>query len=92
MDVGGQRSERKKWIHCFEDVTAILFFVALSSYDLGLREDMAVVRECVRKWWRVEGMVVHRGGNIPMFGAMLIVYFFYYRTVWMKLSVFLTPF
>ena len=25
FDVGGQRSERKKWIHCFEDVTAIIF-------------------------------------------------------------------
>ena len=45
MDVGGQRSERKKWIHCFEDVTAILFFVALSAYDLGLREDGVVVSE-----------------------------------------------
>jgi len=44
VDVGGQRSERKKWIHCFEDVTAILFFVALSAYDLGLREDGAVNR------------------------------------------------
>ena len=48
VDVGGQRSERKKWIHCFEDVTAILFFVALSAYDLGLREDSVVVSVCVR--------------------------------------------
>ena len=45
VDVGGQRSERKKWIHCFEDVTAILFFVALSAYDMGLREDGVVVSE-----------------------------------------------
>jgi hypothetical protein len=37
--VGGQRSERKKWIHCFEDVTAIIFFVALSEYDQVLYED-----------------------------------------------------
>ena len=44
VDVGGQRSERKKWIHCFEEVTAILFFVALSAYDLGLREEQHVVR------------------------------------------------
>ena len=43
VDVGGQRSERKKWIHCFEDVTAILFFVAISAYDLGLREEQAIV-------------------------------------------------
>jgi guanine nucleotide-binding protein G(o) subunit alpha len=33
FDVGGQRSERKKWIHCFEDVTAIIFIVAMSEYD-----------------------------------------------------------
>ena len=29
IDVGGQRSERRKWIHCFQNVTAIIFFVAL---------------------------------------------------------------
>jgi len=39
MDVGGQRSERKKWIHCFEGVTAIIFAVALNEYDLKLFED-----------------------------------------------------
>jgi len=39
VDVGGQRSERKKWIHSFQDVTAVLFFVALSEYDLKLYED-----------------------------------------------------
>lgn len=39
LDVGGQRSERKKWIHCFEAVTSILFCVALSEYDQTLLED-----------------------------------------------------
>ncbi|OQE19899.1 hypothetical protein PENSTE_c014G06397 [Penicillium steckii] len=39
MDVGGQRSERKKWIHCFEGVQCLLFMVALSGYDQCLVED-----------------------------------------------------
>ena len=33
VDVGGQRSERRKWIHCFEGVTSVLFLVAISEYD-----------------------------------------------------------
>lgn len=43
VDVGGQRSERKKWIHCFEGVTAIIFCVELSGYDLKLYEDNQTV-------------------------------------------------
>ncbi|KAI9361449.1 guanine nucleotide binding protein, alpha subunit [Pilaira anomala] len=39
FDVGGQRSERKKWIHCFDSVTSILFVVAISGYDQCLAED-----------------------------------------------------
>lgn len=38
FDVGGQRSERKKWIHCFDNVTAVMFCVALSEYDQVLLE------------------------------------------------------
>mmetsp|Transcript_19673 Transcript_19673/g.59582 ORF Transcript_19673/g.59582 Transcript_19673/m.59582 type:complete len:352 (-) Transcript_19673:286-1341(-) len=38
-DVGGQRNERKKWIHCFDDVTAVIFVAALSEYDQKLFED-----------------------------------------------------
>ncbi|KAF7688535.1 guanine nucleotide-binding protein subunit alpha-11-like [Silurus meridionalis] len=38
VDVGGQRSERKKWIHCFENVTSIIFLVALNEYDQVLYE------------------------------------------------------
>jgi len=39
IDVGGQRSERRKWIHCFDKVDAILFVASLSCYDQFLRED-----------------------------------------------------
>ncbi|KAI6216701.1 BMA-GSA-1, isoform b [Aphelenchoides besseyi] len=39
FDVGGQRDERRKWIQCFNDVTAIIFVCASSSYNLVLWED-----------------------------------------------------
>ncbi|XP_033108941.1 guanine nucleotide-binding protein G(o) subunit alpha-like [Anneissia japonica] len=43
-DVGGQRSERRKWIQCFDDVRALLFVAALSAYDMTLIEDPSVNR------------------------------------------------
>ena len=39
VDVGGQRSERKKWIHVFDNVQVVLFLVAISGYDHVLVED-----------------------------------------------------
>ncbi|CAK5125653.1 unnamed protein product [Meloidogyne enterolobii] len=44
FDVGGQRSERRKWIHIFDDVNAIIFVVAISEYDQKIREDNATNR------------------------------------------------
>ena len=35
----GQRSERRKWMHCFQEVTAVIFCVAMSEYDQKLYED-----------------------------------------------------
>ncbi|XP_045445007.1 guanine nucleotide-binding protein subunit alpha-15 isoform X1 [Pipistrellus kuhlii] len=39
VDVGGQRSERKKWIHCFENVIALIYLASLSEYDQCLEEN-----------------------------------------------------
>lgn len=47
VDVGGQRSERRKWIHCFENVTSIMFLVALSEYDQVLVESDNEVRQII---------------------------------------------
>lgn len=44
VDVGGQRSERRKWIHCFENVTSVIFLAALSEYDQVLYENENDVR------------------------------------------------
>lgn len=38
LDVGGQRNERRKWIHCFQDVTSVIFIAAISEYDQVLYE------------------------------------------------------
>lgn len=46
--MGGQRSERKKWIHCFEGVTAIIYCASMSDYDLVLAEDEEMVRSILK--------------------------------------------
>lgn len=67
-DVGGQRNERKKWIHCFENVTAVLFVAALSEYNQVLYEDETQNRMveslqlfdeiCNSKWFKETSMVL----------------------------------
>jgi hypothetical protein len=39
FDVGGQREERRKWIQCLNNVTAIIFVTACSGFNLVLIED-----------------------------------------------------
>ncbi|XP_049770667.1 guanine nucleotide-binding protein subunit alpha-11-like isoform X1 [Schistocerca cancellata] len=33
VDVGGQRTERPKWLHCFENCVAFIFISAISEYN-----------------------------------------------------------
>jgi len=68
FDVGGQRNERKKWIHCFEGVMAVLFVGVLSEYDLTLYEDESMNRLqetllifddiCNSKWFTNTAMIL----------------------------------
>lgn len=44
IDTGGERSERRKWIHCFDDTKAIIFCVSLDEYDRVLAEDASTNR------------------------------------------------
>eukprot|EP01126_Amoeba_proteus_P000344 TRINITY_DN10105_c0_g2_i1.p1 TRINITY_DN10105_c0_g2~~TRINITY_DN10105_c0_g2_i1.p1 ORF type:complete len:347 (+),score=80.29 TRINITY_DN10105_c0_g2_i1:173-1213(+) len=39
IDVGGQKTEQRKWIHCFENVMAVIYLIALDEYDMTLEED-----------------------------------------------------
>jgi len=59
VDVGGQRSERRKWIHCFESVTSIMFLVALSEYDQNrMEESKALFRTIVTYPWFMNSSVI----------------------------------
>ncbi|KNZ48317.1 guanine nucleotide binding (G protein), alpha [Puccinia sorghi] len=81
FDVGGQRSERKKWIHCFENVNVLIFFVAINEYDQVLYEDECVNRMaeaatlfdsiCNSQWFRQTQMILFFN-KIDLFKAKLL--------------------
>jgi len=52
VDVGGQRSERKKWLHCFSTVSAVIYLTAINEYDMLLEEDANTNRlvESLKLW------------------------------------------
>lgn len=71
FDVGGQRSERKKWIHCFESVTSIIFCVALSEYDQVLLEERQQVRE--RQLFLFRPLIADETNNIFLLLLLLLL-------------------
>ncbi|MED6273958.1 Guanine nucleotide-binding protein subunit alpha-14 [Characodon lateralis] len=67
VDVGGQRSQRKKWIHCFENVTSVIFLAALNEYDQvlcesetdnRLAESLALFKTIVSSKWFQESSTI----------------------------------
>mmetsp|Transcript_15310 Transcript_15310/g.18953 ORF Transcript_15310/g.18953 Transcript_15310/m.18953 type:complete len:380 (+) Transcript_15310:276-1415(+) len=69
MDVGGQRSERRKWIQCFDNVTAIIFVAAISEYDQTLFEDSETDRiaEAITLFKRVLNYKIFKQHPIILF-------------------------
>jgi len=80
FDVGGQRNERKKWIHAFDNVTAVIFVAAISEYDQVLYEDSQTNRIdeavklfdeiCNSSWFSKTSMILFLNKN-DLFTAKL---------------------
>ncbi|KAF8387237.1 hypothetical protein PRIPAC_76379 [Pristionchus pacificus] len=49
IDVGGQRTYRKKWIHCFDGVAAVLFVASMAAYDQSLDEVDSTIKPILYK-------------------------------------------
>uniref|UniRef100_A0A8C4SW68 Guanine nucleotide binding protein (G protein), alpha 15 (Gq class), tandem duplicate 4 n=1 Tax=Erpetoichthys calabaricus TaxID=27687 RepID=A0A8C4SW68_ERPCA len=67
VDVGGQKSERKKWIHCFENVTSLIFLASLSEYDQVLeennrenrmKESLALFYSVIHSTWFIRASII----------------------------------
>ncbi|KAI8836746.1 Guanine nucleotide-binding protein G(t) subunit alpha-3 [Chytriomyces hyalinus] len=69
FDVGGQRSQRKKWAPYFDDVRAIIYLVAMNSYDQVCFEDSSANR-------MTESLNVFKSMcNHPMFKTTAVILF-----------------
>ncbi|KAJ7083886.1 guanine nucleotide binding protein, alpha subunit [Mycena epipterygia] len=79
IDVSGQRSERKKWIHYFESVTSIIFCTALSEYDQleeergvnRLRESLSLFESVINSRWFIRTSVILFLNKVDVFQRKL---------------------
>merc|ERR1719445_585585 len=73
LDTGGERNERKKWIHCFENVDVCIYVAALSHFctvlwedenTLSLHDAIELFGEiCNGKWFRKSEMILMLNKN-----------------------------
>ena len=69
IDVGGQRNERRKWIHCFEDVMLLMFLTAVSEFDQVCEEDEVTnrMRESLLLFETILDYVYFQTTNVILF-------------------------
>jgi len=69
IDVGGQRSERKKWLRCFNCITAVIYLSAINEYDMVLEEDRSTNRllESMKLWKALSGSVFFKNTPFILF-------------------------
>ena len=69
IDVGGQRNERRKWIHCFEDVMLLMFLTAVSEFDQVCEEDDVTnrMRESLNLFETILDYVYFEQTNVILF-------------------------
>ncbi|KAI8877935.1 guanine nucleotide-binding protein alpha-3 subunit [Backusella circina FSU 941] len=81
FDVGGQRSERKKWIHCFDAVTSVIFCVALSEYDQVLLEEsnqnrmlesLTLFESIVNSRWFIRSSIMLFLNKVDLFKSKIV--------------------
>lgn len=80
IDVGGQRSGRKKWIHQFDNVTSIIFVVDLACYDQvllekssqnAMMEQLVLFDSVVNSRWFMHTSIILFLNNISVFKQKL---------------------
>ncbi|XP_041085079.1 guanine nucleotide-binding protein subunit alpha-11-like [Polyodon spathula] len=81
VDVGGQKSERRKWIHCFENVTSLMFLASLSEYDQVLEENesdnrmeesKALFYTTIHSRWFIKSSVILFLNKVDILGEKII--------------------